>query len=149
MLQRKQTLYLLVSALLLLFATLTPFIENSEIVFTSFAIKQKIADNPLVLQTFPIGIFLIILIIFHLFCIFLFTNRLIQLRFVIFSFILTFGFYGILLFYHFMSKDKFNLEFYMYSYSLVSPLLAIVFDFMAMKGIQKDEKLVRDADRLR
>jgi len=149
MLQRKQTLYLLVSSLLLLFAILTPFVQNSELIFTSFLLKQKIVENPLVLQTFPIAILLIILIILHLFCIFLFTNRFIQLRFVIFSMILTFGFYGILLFYHFMAKDKFGLEFYMYSYSLVSPLIAIIFDFMAMKGIQKDEKLVRDADRLR
>jgi hypothetical protein len=63
--------------------------------------------------------------------------------------ILALGFYGLLLFYHFMSIPKIPLKFDMYNFGLVSPLLAAVFDYMAYGGIKRDEKIVRDAERLR
>jgi hypothetical protein len=36
-----------------------------------------------------------------------------------------------------------------YQFGMVWPVIAIIFTFMAKHSIQKDEKLVRSADRLR
>ena len=45
---------------------------------------------------------------------------------------------------HFVEIDLKN-----YSFSLFAPFLAAIFDFMAYGGIKKDEKLIRDSERLR
>ena len=36
-----------------------------------------------------------------------------------------------------------------FSYTALFPFIAIIFDFLAIRGIKKDEKLVRSMDRLR
>ncbi|MBN2892632.1 MAG: DUF4293 domain-containing protein [Bacteroidales bacterium] len=149
MIQRKQTLFLLASILLILFVLFVPFIKTEYVIFDSFKIEQLGIENPLSVNSFPIAIYVIIVVFLHLLTIFLFKKRTLQMRFTIFSLILSVGFYGLLLFYHFQSKEQFGLDFSFYNYSLVTPLIAAVFDFWAFKGIQKDELLVRASDRLR
>ena len=149
MIQRKQTLFLIVAMLLILLTLILPFIETEFILFDSFNIEQIGVDNPIIVNSFPIAIYVIILSILHLFAVFLFKKRPLQMRITIFSLILSVGFYGLLLFFHFQAKEQFSLEFSMYNYTLITPLIAAVFDFWAYKGIQKDEILVRAADRLR
>ena len=149
MIQRKQSLYLLMAVILLIFNLFNPFIKTELVYFDAFKLTYSGADTMLNISTYPLGIYLIIVILLHLFTIFLFKNRRIQMRFTILSLLLALGFYGLLLFYHFMSKGNIPLNFNMYSFGLVSPLLAAIFDFMAYGGIKRDEKLIRDAERLR
>ena len=149
MLQRKQSLYLLVSMLLILSNLVNPFISVDNLIFTAFKLQQIGTADPISLSTFPIAIYIIILTLLHIFTIMLFKKRTLQMRFAMLSLFLSVGFYGILFFYHFMSKDVVSIEFNQYGFGLVSPVLAAVFDFMAYKGIKKDEKLVRDSERFR
>jgi Domain of unknown function (DUF4293) len=149
MIQRKQTLFLLTAMMLILTVLIFPFIETASILFDSFKIQQVGIDNPIIVNSFPIAIYAIFLGFLHLLTIFLFKKRPLQMRFTMFNLILSIGFYGLLFFYHFQSKDQFSLDFSMYQYSLITPLLAAVFNFLAYKNIQRDEILVRAADRLR
>ena len=149
MIQRKQTLFLLIAMLLILLTLMFPFIETNLILFDSFTMEQLNINNPIIINSFPIAIYVIILSVLHLLAIFMFKKRPLQMRITIFSLILSVGFYGLLLFYHFQAKEQLGLEFSMYKYTLITPLIAAVFDFLAFKGIQKDEILVRAADRLR
>lgn len=149
MIQRKQTLFLLTAMMLILTVLILPFIETSYVIFDSFKIQQVGINNPIIIKSYPIAIYVIFLGFLHLLTIMLFKSRPLQMRFTMFNLILSIGFYGLLFFYHFQAKDQFSLEFSMYEYSLITPLLAAVFDFLAYKSIQKDEILVRAADRLR
>ena len=149
MIQRKQSLFLLVAMLLILLTLMFPFIDSEFLLFDSFKLQQIGIDNPISINSFPIAIYLILLSVLHLLAIFLFKKRPLQMRITLFSLLLSLGFYGLLLFYHFQAKEQFGIEFSMYNYTLITPLIAVVFDFFAFKGIQKDEILVRAADRLR
>lgn len=149
MLQRKQTLYLLTAIVLIIFNLINPFINSSELIFDAFNLKQLVGTAPVIIKTYPIAIYLIILSLLHLFTIFLFKGRPFQMRFAILSLILSIGFYGILFYYHYIANQQLTIEIHQYSFGLVTPLLAAVFDFMAYGGIKRDEKIVRDSERLR
>ncbi len=149
MIQRKQTLYLLGAIFLILFNLFNPFIKSAQLTFDAFHIKQLKESAPIIIKTYPIAIYIIILALLHLFTIFLFKGRHIQMRFTMLSMILSLGFYGILFFYHYLANRQIAMNLSQYNFGLVSPLLAAIFDFMAYGGIKRDEKIVRDSERLR
>lgn len=149
MIQRKQSLFLLVAMLLIIFVLFVPFIQTEYVKFDSFSITNLKIEDAKSISLYPIGVFIILISSLHLLTLFLFKNRRLQMRFTIFCLLLSVGFYGLLLFYHFQLKDEYGIDFFMYNYSLVTPLLAAVFDFLAFKGIQKDELLIRASNRLR
>lgn len=149
MLQRKQTLFLIASIALIVFTLLNHFVSTTVIFFSAFKLNFTDTGIEKTISSYPIAIFLIVLAVIHLFSVFLYKSRIVQMRFVIFSMILSVGFYGLLLFYHFMVAEVVDIKFSQYHFSLVSPLLAAVFDFLALNGIRGDEKIVRDSERFR
>jgi len=149
MLQRKQSLFLLTAMLLIISNLFIPFVDTSDLTFSSFELEGLAIDNLKIISTFPIAILISIIGLLNIIAVFMFKNRPLQMRLTMFALLLSVGFYGLLLFYHFMSKEHFNIAFSQYNYGLVTPLLAAVFDFMAFNGIRKDEKLIKDSDRFR
>lgn len=150
MIQRKQTLYLFFAAILIILNFFNPFVHTNDLSFSVFQIKQLNIANPIIIKTYPIAIYLILLSLLHLFTILLFKNRIIQMRFTVLCILLSVGFYALLFFYHFLaSKQQISISLNQYHYSLISLLLAAIFDYMAFGGIRKDEKIVRDSNRLR
>ncbi len=149
MIQRKQTLFLLAATALIAFVLFIPFIETENLLFDSFKIEYLNVEQTKTVNAYPIAIYVIITAVLHFFTIFRYKRRPKQMRFTVFCLLLAVGFYGLLAFFHFSVAKEFAFDFKMYNYSLVTPLIAAVFDFMAFKGIQKDELLVRAADRLR
>ncbi len=149
MLQRKQSLFLLAAMVLILSNLFIPFVDTKELIFSSFKIQQLNVDDPVKINTYPIAIYAIILVLLHIFVIFLYKRRPIQMRLTRLAIFLSIGFYGVLFFYHFMSKDQIAIELNQYNFGLISPILAAVFDAMAHSGIKKDEKIVRDSERFR
>ena len=149
MLQRKQTLFFIVAILLLAFTMFSFFIRNENLVFNSFNLKIYNNGVEQKFLAFPIAIYLIINILIDFFTIFIYKRRFAQIRFTVFSIIISIGFYGLLLFYHYWIKKNTTIEFSMYNYTLISPLLAAVFEFLALNGIRSDEKLIRESNRIR
>ena len=50
--------------------------------------------------------------------------------------------------YIFFSQNKLDADI-TWKYSVVFPVIALIFNYLAMRGIAKDESLVRSLDRLR
>lgn len=149
MIQRKQTVYLLIAFLLIVSNLFFPFVNKSDFTFDAFQMVFKVAQGKAVVSTIYLGIFLILLSGIILTSIFLFKKRPLQMRFTMFSILLSIGFYALLLLYHFWAKKNYPIAFNQYKFTLISPIIAFILCIMAYNGIKHDEKIVKDSDRLR
>jgi len=80
--------------------------------------------------------------------IFLFKKRILQARLNIFLAMLCLGYYGILFMYVWFAQMNLHLEWNVYFWACI-PLICFVLTLMATRRILKDEALVRAADRIR
>lgn len=99
-------------------------------------------------KTLPLMIFFIIIPLFALITIFLFQKRKVQLLFTFL--ILVFSLGAILLgsYYAYTFMKQYGSEI-LFNFKTILPLLLFAFIYLAYRGIQKDENLVRSYDRLR
>ena len=94
----------------------------------------------LIMNIFTIGIPLV--------NVFLFKKRFLQLRLCIVEIILLIGAI-ILMWYHINQfANKMNAEI-LYKFSLILPVICIIFTYLAIRGILKDIKLLKSFDRIR
>lgn len=80
--------------------------------------------------------------------IFLFRNRLLQMRLCVFSILLSVGWYGVYGVFAYLLSQQFDCPFRVH-WAASMPFVAIVLLALAFRGILKDEKLVKSLDRLR
>ena len=146
MIQRIQSIYLLLSGLGLSSLFFLPFAKSDK------PIEGYLSDSIYNIQDHPILIFMTIIgILVTIGAIFLFNNRKLQSKMSIFSIILAL-FVPLTAALLMLGEGKGineNLNSLHDQLGLYTPLIALIFSFLAYKGIQKDEKLVRSADRLR
>lgn len=143
MIQRIQSIYLFLASLSCFGLAGLPLATTETAVTESSLFSDRlftIFDNPILT-----GIVFTAAAIFFL-TIFLFRNRLLQMRLSLFSVALLFGAAG--LGGYLMGSDQ-AVERASIYIGAALPVLAIVFGVLARGGIQKDEKLVRSSDRLR
>ncbi len=160
MIQRIQTLYLLLVVgcmiLLAFFAPiqfLTPETadvqQRYEIGF--FHIKN-ITDSTAIQNVSSVAslaILEIAIAAIALVTIFLFKKRPLQAKLCIFNIVLLLGYYLVLGVYIFFACKQLGVEWYINKIWAALPLVGIILTVMALRGIAKDEALVRAADRLR
>lgn len=145
MIQRTQSLWLFLAALansgVLLFDLYrTHLMTNGVDTVMSVRVTEK----------FPFLLTALVIIVLPLIAIFMYKNRKRQRILSVLSIVFSFGFISTMLF----NINKFNSDNPTatngtYWIGSVLPAAAIVFLFFAIKGINKDEKLVRSQDRLR
>ena len=80
--------------------------------------------------------------------IFLYKKRILQARLNIFLVMLCLGYYGVLALYIWLATLSMNVEWHILPYASF-PLICLVLTLMATRRILKDEALVRAADRIR
>ena len=80
--------------------------------------------------------------------IFLYKRRILQARLNIFTALLCLGYYGVLAIYIWLGKMALNMDWYILPWAAI-PLVCFVLTLMATRRILADEALVRSADRLR
>ena len=151
MLQRIQTIYLLVSFIIVLLTLFFPFFEfnANEYIFNCIQIEQVVNNDVIVISSvFPLLILISIILLLHLVAIFLFKKRLLQIRATFLLMILLIGFYGLLAFYRFVMLD-FEILTTEYSFTLIIPIISAILVFIANRKIKKDIDLLRSADRIR
>lgn len=147
MIQRIQTLYLLVSALLICFLFMLPFAEIAKdgaiylFNFKGILLDGVIKENGLVLS-FLIGI----IVALHGFAILSYKRRIRQIRVIVFSILLLLGLFGMFFFFTYFSFVDAQISF---KISTIFPLPAIILDYLAIRAIGKDEALIRSIDRIR
>ena len=147
MIQRIQTLYLLVSAILVAFLFALPFAEIAKdgavYLFDAkgISLSGQVTENGIAISVL-IGIIMAV----HGFAILSFKNRIRQMRVVVFAILAMLGLFGMFFFFAYFSFSGAQVSF---KISLVFPLVAIILDYLAIRAIGKDEALIRSIDRIR
>lgn len=151
MIQRIQSVYLLLVTILLVMAMCMPvgqFIGADGV--TSHVFKPlgvTLADGGFQSTWGLFGILLLGALI-ALCTIFLYRNRMLQVRMTIFGSLLLVGYYIAFFVFMFVLKDDLDASFQL-GWALCLPLVSIILNYLAFRGIYRDELMVKAADRLR
>lgn len=161
MIQRVQSLYLLIVAILSvvgLTGPLAAFNKNGNVVaeFSNFVFNKidKSIELPQPTGSWPLGIILIVVAAISLTTIFFFNNRRLQIRLIIFNIILLIAYAAVFAFFAWIYTNGINefynenIEFQM-KLAAVYPIVSLILSFLAFKGVRKDEKLVKSLERIR
>lgn len=151
MIQRIQSLYLLVVAALLITTLCLPlgqFIAADGITAHMFKPLGVTLASGEFQSTWGLFGILLVSAIISLSTIFLYRNRMLQVRMTIFSTIMLVGFYIAFLVFMFVLKSDLQASFQL-GWALCLPLVSIILNYLAFRAIYADEVLVRAADRLR
>ncbi len=150
MIQRIQSVWLLVAALLsmLLFYFDIVTINYSG---TGSDISQSFSLTGFGVQGYLLAALAALLVILPLLAIFMFKNRKRQVLMTILAMVLNFGFvaFSIMSIDSFTTNHKPAVTSSSYGMAAFVPVVTVIFLFMATRGIRKDDKLVKSADRLR
>jgi hypothetical protein len=150
MLQRIQSLFLLLAAAAMLVASVSPlatFIYNSdEVLFEAMGIYL---NGTLTDSTWGLFVIGAISSLLSMVTLFLYKNRMLQIRLSIFNMVIMVGFY---LFFGFVLYQVYpveNLQFRSVGIGVIMPVIAIILIILAIRKIGADEALVRSLNRLR
>lgn len=151
MIQRIQTLYLLMLVASLVAAIFMPwgnfFTADAVYSYGAFAVKSTVgqADS---IAFWALGVILAVCALSAFVSIFYFKQRLTQVRFCIFNLIALIGFYIVFVIALFITKAQLQASFGL-NFGFALPLVGMILDFLAMNAILKDEKKVRAYQRIR
>ncbi|WP_321332156.1 DUF4293 domain-containing protein [uncultured Bacteroides sp.] len=148
MIQRIQTVFLLLVTGLLVASMCLPvgyFVADA----VSYTFKPMgLEVNGVFHSTWGIFCILLLSSIISFATIFLFKNRILQIRMTVFCCVLLVGYYLSFLAFMFMLKSDLGTSFRI-SWALCFPLIAIILNYLAIRAIGRDEVMVKAADRLR
>jgi hypothetical protein len=153
MIQRIQTLYLLLAVGVLaaaLFLPLGHFVSDAGVtvsVFKPLGVTMY-GDGGAFHATWGLFCVLLLSCVVLLATIFLYRNRMLQVRMAIFSALLLVGYYLAFFAFLFMLKSDMAAN-YRIGWSLCLPAIGIILCYLAFRAIYKDEVMVRASDRLR
>ncbi|MBK9330082.1 MAG: DUF4293 domain-containing protein [Sphingobacteriales bacterium] len=138
MIQRVQTIYLLLAALACIAFIFVPFgqIKTPEGGTETWAIKQVT----------PVMISAIVVAATSLISIFLFKNRRTQMKLVLVNIMLSVALIGLFVF---GVTQHIGLRNYTFGIGAILPLFILLFNMLAYGSIKSDENLVKSMDRLR
>lgn len=146
MIQRKQTLFLLLAAILLL---VTPFLPLGTIVSAdsseSYSPFSAICNDGNY-SAIGYAIVLILAAIIAIIDIFLWKNRPLQMRIATLDLLMVILSYGVFFLYRSTAGDDIR---YLLCIANFLPIAAIFSLSLAIQGIRKDEKLIKSLDRIR
>jgi hypothetical protein len=152
MLQRIQTVYLLLIAILMTVMTFLPLaVLEWEGGLYSLGVFG-ITDLPNKAELTPLwGLFILTALIAALAVatIFLYKKRILQIRLSTFNAILMIGFYGFFAFLIYMMHQRVSDLSVNVRIALSFPLVSLILDYLAIRNIGADEVLVRSVERLR
>lgn len=150
MLQRIQTVYLLIASALMLFAVVTPLAtfhhNGNTVVFEAMGMYQ---DGEMVSSTWALFATGAISSLLALFTVFIYKTRIVQIRLSIFNIAVMIGFYLYLGFLMLKINPEAGLQFQKVGIGIIMPLIAIILTYLAIRKIGADEMLIRSLNRLR
>lgn len=154
MIQRIQTVYLLIAEMLIGILFFVPFgeIAAKDGSIYRFDIKgiylEEISKPEIIYSSLPLVILWAVSLVLILATIFLFKNRILQMRLSTINIFIQLGFGG-LIFYYIYSSTKLLSGVYSLTIYLVFPVISAILIYLAVRAIAKDELLVRSIDRIR
>lgn len=151
MIQRIQSIYLLLAAISLVVSLCIPigyYVNEEGIVMGVFkSLGVTTSDNTFI-STWGLFALSLLSALIQVCTIFLFRNRILQIRMSIFSMLVIVGYYIAFLVFTSVLKEKFDATFQL-GWSLCLPLISIILTWLAFHAIRHDEELVKATDRLR
>ena len=162
MIQRRQTIFMFLSAIisaLLFFMPLISFNANGEVMrFTIFGIENPIDTLTLSQSyTWPLIVLTILMTLAPLVTIFLYKKRELQVRLCHLNMLVNIIFIGLVFIYYesdvmsvifAVENDIYSLD-VAYFIGMAFPLVNLVLEILAIRGIKKDIELLKSIDRLR
>jgi hypothetical protein len=161
MIQRIQTLYLLLTAAMMTMMVLFPLaqfvIDGREFVLTAFKLSSVPTDGAtaeLITNTWGLGVAIVAAAALPLVNIFLFRKRALQFRLCMSQFALLLGSIALGLMFYFRIKGLFAESAQVESHAMLLlpmffPAIAIIFNSLAQMAIRRDIVLVKSLDRVR
>ncbi|PXX98852.1 DUF4293 domain-containing protein [Marinifilum breve] len=153
MIQRIQSLYLLGSFILIGIMFFFPLAELIDTAGQTYEFLYRgipaIAEGaPAIFIAYPVAILLSVIALVSLITIFLFKKRMIQIRLTIFNMVCMLGAMGLI--YYSINSQAGELN-AIANYSIINafPLVALILSYLALRGIGKDEAMIRSMDRIR
>ncbi len=152
MIQRIQSVYLLLATCLCVLTACMPLAElvssSTLYEFNSLGIYTIGEESSLVYSTFALLTLLIATAMLSFGGIFLYKKRVLQMRLSSFSILLLIGFYICFVLYATTLKETLTASIH-YKFAIGIPMICIILEYLAIRGIAKDEALIRSLDRLR
>ena len=153
MIQRIQTLYLLLAAAALALALQLPWgtffaPDGSAYVYKAFAVEQQVGEGALSISFWALGVVLCLAGLLSLATVFFFKKRLLQARFCIFGELILIGYYLVYVLFMFLTKSRLEARFGL-GYGTALPFVAMVLIYLALRAILKDEQKARAYERIR
>jgi hypothetical protein len=150
MLQRIQTVYLLLASICMVVSLLTNlavFTFGGEIV--NFQAMGFYMNEEIIFSTW--GLFIIgnIAAVLSVLIVFLYKKRMLQIRLASFNLFMILGYYGLIAFYILKRNPEANSVFENVSIGMITPFIAIVLIYLAIRKIGADEALIRSLNRIR
>lgn len=150
MIQRVQTIYLLISSILsaLLVYLHIGTLKIDDTFYKMEAMGMTAADGTIVNPTWAILILVALTALLPLIAIFLYKKRVLQMRMTNFSTLLTIAVIGLFAYYIYTFLDNSFVGFSP-SFYLSFPFIVIILNYLAARRIAIDDRLVKSLDRLR
>ena len=171
MIQRIQTIFLLLTTVVIGSLLFIPFAEmilgNSQIMqendiilrdstivdFYCYGLKlSDVTTDEVVYRTTPILILVLIITGISLATIFLYNKRILQLRLCVYNILLMIGLILLVTVYHYFINTNDTLggiSHHTFKMAAILPVIGIILTFQAFRKIRRDELLIRSYDRLR
>ena len=153
MIQRIQTVYLLVIVVFTIATLFMPLavFQAGDTLFSLDAsgLSTMIGEPELIYPAWGLFALTAIIALIALITIFLFKNRILQMRLCVFNALLMLGFYGFVGYLAYSLKQDMEGASLSVRIALCFPLVSLILDYLAIRNIGADEALVRSLDRLR
>lgn len=156
MIQRKQSVYLLLVTVFMSFLLISPYAElvfkdGSSMIFNSLSIKiHPVSGNQETYRTtLPLLLLIVMTGMLSFINIFFYNHRIWQIRICIISCLLLFIILAIMFVYYTGARNKFPNIHHYFKMAGVFPIVGFIMNFLAYRAIHQDEMLVNSYNRLR
>jgi hypothetical protein len=152
MLQRSQTLYLLgvfILTILMFTGSIADFSGDAGVLTLKHSGVFTSQGERLELSTWPLTLFFALVSGLAFFNIFSYKNRVRQMRLCIFLMLISLGMVAMMFYFTWVAANKFDVSQTLYQWRFVIPPIAIILQFLAFRGIRKDELMVKAYERIR
>lgn len=151
MIQRIQTIFWLLAELAIATAFFFPIaslINRNPAVELWLTGYKEVGSELVVFPTWPLFGLCAIILILTFVTIFLFKHRVLQMRLTIYNILLTIGLVGLGIFYGFYGARELEGEVRMQFISIM-PVVAVVLNILAWRGVRRDYYMLKAVDRIR
>ena len=153
MIQRIQSLYLLVVFILISLTSFMPLAllvgANGKVFpFFSRGILGHEPGAEMIYNSWPLAVLLVLIALIALVSLFLYKKRILQIRFTVINILLMIGSLG-LIYYNVNSQVEALNATVQYQIADIFPVIGAILSYLAIRSIGKDEALIRSIDRIR